>query len=81
MGDGAGRRAAGVGGAPAARGRGWRKFAFCYALLALAEMDLPQAEAQRQRVRPAAEHALAELRGEDAAARCRRRALEWAAGG
>jgi hypothetical protein len=55
----------------------WRRFPFYYTLLALADMPMEEAAAERSRVYPAAERALSRLSGDDRTTRFRRRAVEW----
>ncbi|MBM3500630.1 MAG: hypothetical protein FJX74_18390 [Armatimonadetes bacterium] len=61
------------------RGKALARYPFCYTLLALSELPTEEAEAERRRVRTAAQAMLRALAGDDVATRLRRRALEWAA--
>jgi hypothetical protein len=60
-------------------GKALARYPFCYTLLALSELPPEEVEAERRRVRPAAEAMLRALAGDDVATRLRRRALEWGA--
>lgn len=57
----------------------WRGMPFYYTLSALSDMPLAEVDAERRRIRPAAERLLARHRGDDQPSRFRRRALQWAA--
>jgi hypothetical protein len=62
-------------------GKAVARYPFCYTLLALSELPMEKVEAERRRVRPAAETMLRDLGDGGPAALFRRRALEWAVSG
>jgi len=58
----------------------WKRFPFYYTLLGLSEIPLPEVEAERKRILPAAERVYPKVKGNSQAIRFRKRALEWAVG-